>query len=99
VTDQHALPGSSDWRDWPVGTRAVVRRRLTPAEADATGRRWTDVIGVVVATDRDGITLRRDPARPDTPGAGTEVRVAAADVAAARPLPPRPVRRLARPHD
>ncbi|WP_407318622.1 DUF6725 family protein [Isoptericola halotolerans] len=96
MTDRHALPGSSDWRDWPVGTRAVVRRRLSPAEAAATGRRWTDVIGVVVAVDGAGVTLRRDPARRDSPGAGTEVRVAADDVAAARPLPPRPERRAPR---
>ncbi|MFV2144263.1 hypothetical protein [Isoptericola sp. G70] len=99
MTTPNPLPGSSDWRDWPAGTRAVVRRRLSPAEAGASGQRWTDVVGVVVATDDDGITLRRDPARPDAPGAGERVLVRAADVEAARPLPPRPVRRPARPQN
>ncbi|WP_106266805.1 MULTISPECIES: hypothetical protein [Isoptericola] len=99
MTNPHASPGSSDWRDWPAGTRAVVRRRLTPVEAGASGQRWTDVVGVVVAADADGITLRRDPARPDSPGAGEQVRVPAADVEAAKVLPPRPARRPARPRD
>ncbi len=77
----------------------MVRRRLTSAEAEATGQRWTDVVGVVVASGTDGMTLRRDPARADAPGAGTVVRVAAADVEAAKAIPPRPERRTARPRD
>ncbi|NNU28269.1 DUF6725 family protein [Isoptericola sediminis] len=93
MRNQHAADGPSDWRDWPVGTRAVVRRRLSPDEALTSGKRWTDVIGVVVRCDTSGITLRRDPARPSAPDAGVEVRIAAEDIEATRILPPRPERR------
>jgi hypothetical protein len=76
-----------------VGTRVVVRRRLDDAEAAATGQRWTDVIGVVVAVEDDGVLLRRDPARRSDPATDTEVRVAATEIEAAKRLPPRPTRR------
>ncbi|GAA4731758.1 hypothetical protein GCM10023216_24760 [Isoptericola chiayiensis] len=74
----------------------MVRRRLSAAEATSTGQRWTDVIGVVVAADDDALVLRRDPARASAPGAGTEVRVARAEIEAVKQLPPRP-RRTGRP--
>ncbi|WP_418277613.1 DUF6725 family protein [Isoptericola jiangsuensis] len=89
----HAHPDPSTWRDIPVDARVVVRRRLDATEAATSGRRWTDVIGVVVAIDDGGVRLRRDPARRSDPGAGTEVRVAADDVVAVRRLPPRPTPR------
>jgi hypothetical protein len=67
-----------------VGARVVVRRRLGPDEAG--GKRWTDVIGVVLAVGDDGIRLRTDaPRRPPE-----EVWVAANDVEAAKRIPPRP---------
>ncbi|WP_402464265.1 DUF6725 family protein [Isoptericola aurantiacus] len=87
----HPHPGSSAWRDWPAGTRCVVRRRLPPC--DGSGKRWTDVIGVVLAVAADGVMLRRDPARESASDAGTEVHIPAAEIEAARPLPPRPERR------
>lgn len=112
VNSPHSRPGSSDWRDWPTGTRVVVRRRLSEAEAAASHKRWTDVIGVVVAVDDDGVTLRRDPARagagqgpapddaggpgPDDSGADSVVHVPASDIEAAKVLPPRPERRRGR---
>jgi len=82
---------SSDWRDLPVGARVVVRRRLAPDDdaRSATGHHlWTDVIGVLTAVDDDGLAVRPDRA-PGLP----EVRVAAADVEAAKRVPPRPPRR------
>jgi beta-phosphoglucomutase-like phosphatase (HAD superfamily) len=66
-----------------------VRRRLTPEEAaEAGGKLWTDVIGIVLASGDDGLRLRTDAPRAEP----REVFVAAADVVAAKPLPPRPRR-------
>ncbi|PFG42489.1 hypothetical protein ATJ88_1151 [Isoptericola jiangsuensis] len=76
-----------------MGDRVVVRADLDPDEARRSGRRWTDVIGVVVAVDADGLTLRRDPARRTDPRADEEVRVPATSVVAVRRLGPRPQRR------
>lgn len=86
-------PGAPAWRGWSPGTRVVVRRRLSAAEAAASSRRWTDHIGVVVAVDDDGLVLRGDAASSrESP----LVRVAAADVEAAKEIPPRPPRRAPR---
>lgn len=88
-----AAPGG--WRDLRPGTRVVVRRRLAPAgpvvSDGGTAHRWTDLIGHVVEVSDAGLRLRTDPA----PGRGEprEVDVAAADIEAAKPIPPRPVRR------
>jgi hypothetical protein len=66
-----------------------VRRRLSADESEqAGGALWTDVIGVVLAAGDEGLRLRTDAPRAD-PG---EVFVAAADVVAAKPIPPRPRR-------
>jgi hypothetical protein len=79
----HVPAPQSDWRDWPAGARVVVRRRLAPDEAG--GKRWTDVIGVVLDVDDAGIRLRTDaPRKP-----AEEVWVAAVDVEAAKRIPPR----------
>lgn len=84
-----------DWRALSPGTRVVVRRRLPPAgpvvSDDGTAHRWTDLIGFVVAVSDTGLRLRTDPA----PGRGApqDVDVAAGDIEAAKPVPPRPVRR------
>jgi len=72
----------------PVGTRVAVRRRLSAAEAAASGARWTDVVGILTATGADGVRVRPDRS-PDLP----EVAVAAEDVEAVRPVPPRRPRR------
>ncbi|WP_275005501.1 DUF6725 family protein [Promicromonospora iranensis] len=83
------------WRTLRPGTRVVVRRRLAPtgtAVSDGgTAHRWTDLIGFVVEVSDAGLRLRTDP----VPGRGEpeEVTVAAADIEAAKPIPPRPVRR------
>ena len=76
-----------------MGTRVAVRRRLSAAEAAASGARWTDVVGVLTATGADGIRVRPDRS-PGLP----EVAVAADDVEAVKPIPPRRPRR-GRPDD
>ncbi len=83
------------WRALRPGTRVVVRRRLAPTgpvvSDGGSAHRWTDLIGFVVEVSDAGLRLRTDP----VPGRGEpeEVTVAAADIAAAKPVPPRPVRR------
>lgn len=72
----------------PAGTRVVVRRRLSPAEAAESGARWADVVGILTAVGADGLRVRPDRS-PDLP----EVSVAAADVEAVKPVPPRRPRR------
>lgn len=92
-----ATPPAADggWRALSPGTRVMVRRRLDqegPFVSDGgAAHRWSDVIGFVLDVSDVGLRLRTDPA----PGRGDpqEVEVAAADIAAAKPIPPRPVRR------
>lgn len=71
------------WRDWPVGVRVVVRRRL-PADS---AQPYTDVLGELRAVDDDGVTVatRRG-----------DVRVDAADIAIGKIVPPAPARRRPR---
>lgn len=84
------------WRDLRPGERAVVRRRLSPAEAQGpgsgAGHVWTDVIGYVLEVSDGGVRLRTDP-RHGTP---EEVLVPADEIEAARQVPPRPPRRVPR---
>ncbi|MCP2266222.1 DUF6725 family protein [Promicromonospora thailandica] len=88
-----AEPGA--WRALRPGTRVVVRRRLAPdgpvVSDGATAHRWTDVIGFVTEVSDAGLRLRTDP----VPGRGdpADVTVPAAEIQAAKPVPPRPVRR------
>ncbi len=83
VEDPHSPVPSSGWRDWPVGARVVVRRRL--AADEAAGKLWTDIIGIVLAVDHTGIRLRTDaPRKPPE-----EIWVAADDVEAAKRIAPR----------
>ncbi|MFB7799340.1 hypothetical protein [Isoptericola nanjingensis] len=76
------------WRGVPAGTRVVVRRRLSPAEAAEHGARWADVVGILTAVGPAGLRVRPDRS-PDLP----EVAVAADDVEAVKPVPPRRPRR------
>lgn len=71
------IPAQAGWRGWAVGTRVVVRRRL------ATGG-YGDVLGDLLEVGPDGVVVRtrRGP-----------VRVAAADIALGKPVPPPPARR------
>jgi hypothetical protein len=81
------------WRVWPEGARVVVRRRLSAEEAAATGKVWTDIIGVVIAVDDDGVRLRTDPGSAHASSqAPTEVEVRADQIEAAKRIPPRPQR-------
>lgn len=72
----------------PAGTRVVVRRRLSPAEAAEHGARWADVVGILTAVGPAGLRVRPDRS-PDLP----EVAVTADDVEAVKPVPPRRPRR------
>jgi len=74
------IPGVPPWRSWPVGTRVVVRRTLPEGG-------WADVLGDLLEVDADGVLVRtrRGP-----------VRVAAADIALGKPVPPAPARRSPR---
>lgn len=90
------------WSSWPAGARVVVRRRLTEAEARATrddasgepGKSVTDVIGIVLSVaPGESITLRTDAGGSRE---SVEVTIPAADVVAAKRIPPRPPRRLPR---
>lgn len=87
-------PASQGWRALRPGARVVVRTRLAPegpvVSDGGTAHRWTDVIGFVTEVSDAGLRLRTDPA----PGRGepAEIAVAAADIEAARTVPPRPER-------
>ncbi|MEL7975864.1 hypothetical protein AAG589_08350 [Isoptericola sp. F-RaC21] len=85
--------GGPAWLRVPAGVRVVVRRRLSDDEAADSGARWTDVVGILTAVGADGLRVRPDRS-PGLP----EVAVAAADVEAVKPIPPRRPRR-GRPDD
>lgn len=80
-----SAPAARPWQEAAAGTRVVVRRRLVPAPPD--GPHLTDVLGVVLRVDDDGLTLdtSRGPAR-----------IAGADVVLWKPIPPPPERRARR---
>lgn len=65
-----------------VGRRVVVRYLL---ETPQPGASATDVVGLLVAHDPDGLEVERET--------GERVRVPAARVVAAKPVPPRPASR------
>ncbi|MBL0886631.1 hypothetical protein [Myceligenerans indicum] len=91
------VPPGRPRRPWPApGTRVVVRRRLTEAEAatarsERRGAIWTDVIGFVLEASDDGVAVRTDP-RPGR-GRPEEIWIAADLVESVKPVPPRPRRR------
>lgn len=65
-----------------VGRRVVVRRRVA---TDGGRTRFADTLGELVAADAGSLVVRPDRGGPD-------VRIELADVAAAKPVPPRRVR-------
>ncbi len=73
-------PVAGGWLAWAVGTRVVVRRRLPEGG-------YGDVLGDLLEVGPDGVVVgtRRGP-----------VRVAAADIALGKPVPPAPPRRAPR---
>jgi len=73
------------WRDATAGTRVVVRRRLQDPAPD--GPHLTDVLGVVLHVDDDGLTL-------DT--SHGPARISGGDVVLWKPIPPPPERRARR---
>lgn len=66
-----------------IGHRVVVRHRLTD---DPDGHRFTDVLGVLQTLDADSLVVRHADS--------TLHRIALSDVAAAKPIPPVPLRRV-----
>ena len=73
------------WRAAVAGSRVVVRRRLHDPLPD--GPHLTDVLGVVLVVDDEGLTLdtSRGPAR-----------ILGADIVLWKPIPPPPERRARR---
>lgn len=77
-----AAPAPSEpvpWRDWTVGSRVMVRRHI-----DDPQHKFTDVLGVIVTTDADGLVL-------DTRKG--EVFVPGEMIFQGKPIPPPPARR------
>lgn len=74
---------ASVWRQWPVGQRVMVRATLI----DDAHHRYTDHLGVIVATSEAGLTL--DTRRG-------EVIIPAHQIAIGKPVPPPPPRRRPR---
>jgi ribosomal protein S18 acetylase RimI-like enzyme len=66
-----------------IGHRVVVRHRLAD---DPEGHRFTDVLGVLQTIEADSLVVRRADS--------TLLRVAVSDIAAAKPIPPVPLRRV-----
>lgn len=65
------------WREWPVGTRVVIRYRLPEGG-------YSDALGELIEADESSavVATRRGP-----------VRVAADDAVVGKPVPPPPRRR------
>jgi len=68
-----------------VGRRVVVRRALPGERGPSGGPAYTDVIGVLEAWEDQHLVVRRKD--------DTTVRIAVADVVAAKPVPPPPAPR------
>ncbi len=86
------------WTDLTPGTRVVVRRRLSAAQAVESGKKVTDLIGVVTKVNDTVVVLRPDaggraPSGADTTDEDTEQTIAIADIVKAKRIPPRPERR------
>lgn len=68
---------SVGWRQWPLGARVVVRRRLVEGG-------WSDVLGELVARDETGVRIRSRRG---------DVQVPAEEIALGKIVPPAPPRR------
>ena len=67
----------SDWSQWPVGVRVVVRRKLVEGG-------WSDVLGELVRRDETGVLIR---------SRWGDVEVRADEIAIGKIVPPAPPRR------
>lgn len=85
ATDGPDQPGqpAQPWRSWTPGTRVMVRRRLP----EGSTHLYSDLLGVVVATDTTTLTLRTRAGTVEVPGA---------EIAVGKPVPPPPPRRARR---
>lgn len=72
-----------------VGRRVMVRRVLPGERGPSGGPAMTDVLGELEAYDGTHLTVRT--------AAGDLVEIAARDVVAGKPVPPRPARRTRAP--
>lgn len=71
---------SVDWRQWPLGARVVVRRRLVEGG-------FSDVLGDLVGRDERTLVIRTRRG---------EVEVATEEIALGKLVPPAPPRRAPR---
>lgn len=62
--DAGAAGAGPAWRAWTVGTRVVVRRRLTWHDE----HRYTDVLGELTRVDDDGVQVATRNGLVDVPG-------------------------------
>lgn len=70
------------WREWPVGTRVMVRRRI-----DDPVHKYTDVLGVILINDPDGLRLEARTGEVFVPGDA---------IFQGKPIPPAPPKRRPR---
>jgi hypothetical protein len=70
-----------------VGTRVVVRRVLTGETGPSGGPAFVDTLGELTSWSDTEVSVRRAD--------GQVVTIAQADIVAAKPVPPAPVRRRA----
>ena len=78
------------WQRLPVGARVVVRATLP----EGAPKRFTDVIGVVVAVEFWGLRVRRDAYGYDDDGG--VINIASETIVAAKEIPSRPAAVTAR---
>ncbi|WP_265520889.1 hypothetical protein [Oerskovia flava] len=74
--------------------RVAVRRRLSDADAHASGKLHTDHIGIVLEVTPAHLVLRPDAGGDHRDGPVPDVVILAQDVVAGRIVPPRPPRRI-----
>jgi len=90
----------TDWQQFALGTRVVVRRQvgaqsgiggsMSNAASPRPGVKFSDVIGIVTKITADALTVRRDAAGYPN---DAEVQIAGSEIVAIKQVPPRPSRR------